>query len=123
MANITDPQIIKWSNDRTRTMADKLAALYYSASAFLSDYTNQAIAVKITAAGASNNVGDGAGPITLPDGTSTLGDGRPILTGTSLINFRAAVIALKTSLETAVPGVGTTIADIASTDQSQGSPR
>jgi len=112
MPNITDVQVVKFSNERARTLADKMTALYADLVAYANDYAAQGIAAKIAAAGAANNVGDGADV-----------DGRPIITGTSLVNFKAATLQLQTSYETNVSGVGSPITTVQNGIQVNGSPR
>lgn len=81
--------------------------------AFITDYNAQGIGAKITTAGTSERVADGA-----------LADGRPLVTGTQLVNQRAGIVKLQTSLRTElVSGVGTSIATINDAIQVNGSPR
>lgn len=112
MPNITDVQVVKWANERARTLADQMTALYAHLVAYQADYAAQGIAAKIVAAGASNPVGDGAET-----------DGRPVITGTMLTNFKAAVDQLKTAYDAAVTGVGSSVAVIQNGIQVNGSPR
>ena len=112
MANITDTQIIKFSNERARTISDKLIALYYDLVAFQADYSSNGISAKITASGTANNIGDGSDV-----------DGRSLITGTSLVNLKAAVAAIQTAMESAVAGVGSPTTTIAGGIQVGGSPR
>lgn len=112
MADITDAQVVRWSNERTRTLADAMAALYAAVVAYNADWAAQGISARITAAGASNNVGDGSAV-----------DGRSIITGTNLQNFKAAITQLQTSFETNVTGVGAPITTLQNQIQVNGTPR
>ena len=112
MPNITDVQVVKFSNERARTLADAMTALYAKLVAYQADWSAQSMSAKITAAGASNNVGDGADM-----------DGRTIITGISLVNFKAAIDALKTAYDTNVTGVGAPVTTIQNGIQVNGSPR
>jgi hypothetical protein len=109
----TDPQVVKWSNERARVLADGIERLRYAVVAYQADYVAQAISAKITAAGASERIADGSDV-----------DGRSIVIGTQLINLKAAVDKLVTNLTAdLVSGVGTTVAAIADGIQVNGSPR
>jgi hypothetical protein len=112
MPDITDPQVVKWANERARTISDKLTATYYALSAYVADYVSGGIAAKIVAAGASGTIADGATT-----------DGRSLITGTSIVNLKAAVDQMKTAFETAVTGVGSPVTTIAGGIQVNGSPR
>lgn len=108
-----DPKITAWANGRVRPLADKLAAAYYALQAYINDYTTQGISATITADGASAPIGDGSDV-----------DGRPRITGTQIINLEAALVALKTQMDTTlISGVGTTTLAIISPIQVNGSPR
>jgi hypothetical protein len=111
--DITDTQVVRWSNERARTLADLLTRTSYVLSGFIADYAAQGIAAKITAAGAANNVGDGAAT-----------DGRPFVTGTQLTNLRAAALQVQTAIDTTlVSGVGTSVKAIADAIQVNGAPK
>jgi hypothetical protein len=113
MADITDPQVILFTNQRARTIADKIVALQYALTAYQADYAAQVIANKIVAAGTTGNIADGA-----------TADGRPIITGTSILNQKAAVDALVTAIgATLVSGVGSSALTINNAIQVNGSPR
>jgi hypothetical protein len=117
MADITNQQIVVWSNTRARTLADRLAALYPVIQAYVTDYAAQGIGALIIAAGSSNNVSDSVG--------GPGADGRSIVTGTTIgPNFLACVNALKTVLDTtAVVGVGTPVNNTVNQIQVNGTPR
>lgn len=48
MADITNPQVIKWSNERARTLSDSIARLYAQIVAYQSDYAAQGIVAAMT---------------------------------------------------------------------------
>lgn len=60
MAEITDPQVIKFSNEEARPIADSLYKAYYKTKAFLEDYNSGNIGSKINDAGSSNLIADGS---------------------------------------------------------------
>jgi hypothetical protein len=113
MPDITDPQVVKFANERSRVIADRIVSLQYLLTAYQADYAGQSIANKVVAAGTTGNIADGAAI-----------DGRPIITGTSILNQKAAVDALVTAIGTTlVSGVGTTALAINNSIQVNGSPR
>ena len=113
MAEITNPQIIVFANERARTMADRVVSLSAAIDAWLSDWTAQGMSAAITAAGVAENIADGSEY-----------DGRQRVTGTKLVNFRAALLQLQSALtSTAVAGVGATPKAIADGIQVNASPR
>jgi hypothetical protein len=102
MADITDPQIVRWSNERARVLADRLEQAEAAINAYLADWTAQGVSALITAAGATNAIADGSET-----------DGRQRVTGTKLVNMRAALLQLQTALDTTlVAGVGATAKSI-----------
>jgi hypothetical protein len=113
MADITNPQIVTFANERARTIADAIEVFSEKVDAFVADYAAQGMTALITAAGASELVADGSEA-----------DGRQRITGTKIINLRAALLQLQTALmTTAVSGVGSTPKVIADGIQVNGSPR
>jgi hypothetical protein len=113
MPEITDSQIIKFANERARTIADEVARLHYAIEGWLADYTAQGISALITAAGATNVIADGSET-----------DGRVRITGTQLVNLRAALLQVQTAVDTTtVSGVGVAPFGIANGIQVNGSPR
>ena len=80
MPDITNAQVIKFSNEKIRPMADILYSSYYRALAVINDYNSGDIGSKINDAGAGNFVGDG----------SDL-DGRTRITGGDIYNFITAL--------------------------------
>ena len=113
MADITDPQVLTFANQRVRVIADRIVSLQYLLQSYQADYSAQGIANKIIAAGTANNIADGA-----------VTDGRTIITGTSVINQKAAVDALVTAIGTTlVAGVGSSALTINNAIQVNGSPR
>src|SRR4051794_23176671 len=98
MAEITDPLIVNWANERARVLADRLRGAYDALASYRTDYAAQGIAAAISAAGGSDLIADGSED-----------DGRPRITGDTLINFKAALDQIDTAMgTTAVTGVGTT---------------
>ena len=113
MALTTDPQLRVWANTRVRPLADAITALVAKMEAYQTDYQAQGIAALITAAGASNTIGDGSDV-----------DGRIPITGTQIVNFKAAVDQAVTALDgTLVSGVGSKISTIVAAIQVNGSIR
>lgn len=112
MADSTDPQLILWDNQRARTLADATEIYLNVLLAYQSDYAAQGIAARATTAGANN----------IADGYAT--DGRQPVTGTKIINQKAAVDQAVTALNsTLVSGVGTTVKSIMDGIQVNGTPR
>jgi len=109
---LTDVQVVRWANERSRTIADKMAALYYALVAYQNDYAAEGIAAKIVAAGAGETVADGSDT-----------DGRPRITGTTLQNFNAVVAQMKTAFDATVAGVGSAATVTINQIQINGSPR
>ena len=110
---ISNPQIVTFANDRARTIADQILRFSAIVDAFISDYAAQGIASAITAAGASQMIADGSEI-----------DGRQRVTGTKIINLRAALGQLQAALTTTlVTGVGATAKSVADGIQVNGSVR
>lgn len=106
----TNPQINAWADTRARTIADKVVQLRYAIDAYLIDYAAGGIATLIGNDGGGNLVG--------------VQDSRVPITGTQVINQKAAILALQTALEVPlVAGVGATAAAINDAIQVNGSPR
>ncbi len=102
----------KWADERVRTIADRITALSYVLDAYLAEYTSQGIAAAISSDGAANTFG------------ANQGDGRALVTGTQIINQRAAILQLQTAMSTTlVSGVGATVKAINDPIQVNGSPR
>jgi hypothetical protein len=113
MADNNNPQVILFANERARTIADLLVSTSAKVDAWIADYNAGGIGTLITAAGASENIADGSEV-----------DGRQRITGTKVINLRAALLQLQTALTTtAVSGVGATPKAIADGIQVNGSAR
>lgn len=75
MANITNKEVITFSNDFLRTYADKISQCYYAAKIMVNQWNAQDMSNKITNDG-NDYIADTA------YGTSgSNGDGRPIVTG------------------------------------------
>jgi hypothetical protein len=111
MANIENAQVIAWSNNRARTLADKLTAAYYAAKAYQTDYAAGGIAAAMAAADNADVVLDGSAQ-----------DGRTPVTKLKIINFLAAINQIVTSWETNVSGVGSPVTTIENGIQVNGSP-
>ncbi len=79
MAEITNPQVIAFSNQQVRVMADTLYSAYYHAKSLLENYNAGDIGTKIDTAGAGN---------LLDDGSQT--DGRTRISGGDIYNFITA---------------------------------
>lgn len=89
MADIVDPQVIAFCNNRVRPTADAIGKLYNTIVAIANEYTALGMATKIP--NTADRIMDNA---TVPPG-----DGRPPVTGadiTALINIASGI---KTSLE------------------------
>jgi len=115
MADITNPQIVVFSNERARAMADHLVRFSAEVDAWLTDYAAQGIAAAIT--GDANGAG-----ANIADGSAT--DGRQRVTGTKIINLRAGLLQAQTALtSTLVSGVGASVKAIADGIQVNGSTR
>ena len=111
MADTTDPQLAKFSNERVRVMADKLTAFLAYAQSFQADYSAYGISALIVAAGNANTIGDGSAT-----------DGRQRITGLPVQNFKAAIDQMVTAgTVTAVTGVGATPGAISQAIQVNGS--
>jgi hypothetical protein len=79
MADISDPQAVRFCNERVRPAADRFAQLYWWAKAVAAEWEAQGIAAKIP-----NDAS------VILDGAAT--DGRPIITGAD-VNTMAARVA------------------------------
>ena len=75
MAEITNPQVVAFSNGRVRPLCDKMYALYYASKAVVADYNAADIGTKINDAGDGNLVDDGSAV-----------DGRTRITGGDIYN-------------------------------------
>lgn len=117
MAQITNNQVISWSNNRARTLADQMVGMMNKIIAYQTDFAAQGIAAAINGdtAGASSVINDGSG---------ATGDGRNPVTGTTLINFKAAIDQLVTAWNvTNVAGVGSPVSAVQNLIQVNGSLR
>lgn len=120
MADITNPQVVAFANNRMRPLADAITKVQYAIDAFLIDANAEGIPALIVAGGVGNFIGDGSDV-----------DGRPRVTGQNMADFRSAITVLQTCLETttaiASGGVsgtgGKTPSVIISGIQVNGSPR
>ena len=68
---ITDPQVVKFSNEEVRTVADKAVAYYWQAKAFVTEWDAQGLGALIPNSAAEivvdGSAEDGRGPITGQD--------------------------------------------------------
>jgi hypothetical protein len=87
MADITNPQAVKFSNEEIRTAANDFAQLYYRAKRVYQSWTALGMSSLIT------NSGDD----TIIDGSAT--DGRPVITGADGNNIINRVSEFITSME------------------------
>jgi hypothetical protein len=84
---ITDPQAVKFSNDRVRTLADAAAKYYWAAKAFALEWDATSMGTLIPSDGAE----------TVVDGSAE--DGRMPITGLDINNLKAHTDAMLTDLE------------------------
>jgi hypothetical protein len=112
MADITNAQVVKWSNERLRQLADLSTRTYYAAKSYQTDYATSAIAGAMALAANGDVVVDGSKE-----------DGRTPVTKLAIVNFLAGLNALVTQFETIVSGVGTPMTTIQNGIQVNGSPR
>ncbi len=89
MADITNPQVVKWSNERARTISDSLALLYAKIVAYQNDYSAQGIATAMNSAAAVDIVLDGSA-----------NDGRAPVTKNQLVVLNNCITQIKTALDT-----------------------
>lgn len=110
MANSQNLQLNSWADNRTRTLCDKLEQTMLVIDSYLTDYAAQGIAALITSDGATNNMGTQ--------------DGRIPITGTQIVNLKAALLQIQVAAETTlVSGVGATVKSIVDAMQVNGSTR
>ena len=110
MAASSNAQLNAWADNRARVIADKITQLRYAMDAYLTDYAAAGIAALITSDGAANLMGTQ--------------DSRTPISGTQIINQKAALLQAQTAMETTlVSGVGATVAAINDAIQVNGSPR
>jgi hypothetical protein len=97
MATITDPQIIKWANERARSAADHYAQFIAELRDLLGTYGAQGIGTRL----AAWEMGD-----ILGDGSAT--DGRPTLTRNQILLLIADAIAIRDAADADpdVDGIG-----------------
>lgn len=121
MANLTDPRIVNWSDQRVRRLADQTEIFLATLLAYQADYVAQGIGALITAGGGTNLVGDSS----VVPGPSGQIDGRQQVTGNAIgPNLKAAVDQMVTAMNTTlVTGVGTTVKAIVDGIQVNGTPR
>lgn len=77
---ITDAQVIRFSNERVRTIADSLYSTYFRCKSIIDDYNAADIGTKINDGGAGNLVADGSDI-----------DGRTRITGGDIYNLVTAI--------------------------------
>ncbi len=86
MADITNPEAVRFSNERIRTLADAATRYYYAAVAMLNEWEATGMAAKIP------NVAD-----TIVDGSAT--DGRSPITGTMVNGLKNHVETMVADLQ------------------------
>lgn len=74
-----DPQVVAFSNNRVRPMADVIYSAYYRAKSVIADYNAGDIGTKINNEGPSELIADGSAT-----------DGRTRITGGDIYNFIGA---------------------------------
>lgn len=110
MAASQNLQLNKFADERTRTVADTLEKCLLTIDSYLTDYAANGIAALITSDGASNFMG--------------IQDGRFPITGTQIINMKAALLQIQVAAETTlVSGVGATVKSVIDPIQVNGSTR
>lgn len=87
MADITNPQAVRFCNERVRRAADRFAQLYYRCCVLRDEWTAQGMASLIP-----NDAGS-----EVIDGSQT--DGRPIITGADVHNMKDRVLDLLNLLD------------------------
>jgi len=88
MANITNPQAIKFSDEQVRTMADKYAQAYYAFKTVVDTWTAQGISALIPST-----------PDLIADQSVTIPDGRAQITGAMVNGLIANAQAFIADLE------------------------
>lgn len=88
MAEISNPQVVAFSNQELRPLADLLFKAYYKALELDQNYVANNIGTLIDAGGASNLLNDGS-----------LTDGRTRISGGDIYNFVTLISDLITFLE------------------------
>lgn len=86
MPDIIDPEAVRFSNERARTLADAAARYYFAAKAFTLEWDATSMGSKIP------NAAD-----TIIDGSAT--DGRTPITGANVNGLKTHVDAMVTDLE------------------------
>ncbi len=109
---ITNPQVVKWSNERARVICDLITRLDYALTAYKADYDAAGITALVVAAGSSELIEDGSAT-----------DGRTRMIGSQLLGLKATIDQLRTNFDTAVSGVGSTVSAVSAAIQVNGSPR
>ncbi len=97
MADITNPEIVKFSNEKGRILADAAGCLYQTAKRFQQEWT--VLIANVTAVpNTADQIADGS------QGTlATSADGRKPLTGSQLNGLKALADAMVTWYETGAP--------------------
>ncbi len=112
MADVTNALLVSWDVNRTRMIANQMTIMLAALQAWQADYAAYGIVAAITAAGGSNNIGDGYQIM-----------GWPPITGTQIENLEAGINQLVTAWNTTlVTGVGATVQAIQQAIQNAGSP-
>ena len=83
MPENSNPQVVKFSNEQIRTVADDLYQLYWKAKSVVQNYTSDGIGALVTTAGDAELIADGS-----------VSDGRTRITGNDLKNLITALSEL-----------------------------
>ena len=86
MADITNPEAVRFSNEKVRTLADAATKYYYAAVGFLNEWNATDMGTKIP------NTSD-----VIIDGSAT--DGRTPITGANVNGLKGNVAAMVADLE------------------------
>ena len=112
MADVTNALLVSWDVNRCRPLANQMTQMLAALQAWQADYAAYGIVAAITAAGSTNNIGDGYEV-----------NGWAPITGTQIENLQAGITQLVTAWNTTlVSGVGATVQSIQQSIQNAGSP-
>jgi hypothetical protein len=115
MANITDPRVTTWLEQRARPISDQAVAFLTKLLAYQTDWAAQGINALVVAGGNANLIADGS--VTGPDG-------RQQVTGLTLQNLKTCIDQIVTAMNvTNVIGVGSPPSTTVNAIQVNGSPR
>ena len=113
MAQSVNAQLNLFADENYRSLADATEIYYAKLAGFITRYNSGGIGA-LASADAANYLSQTPSPP----------DGRPLVTGTNLINFKAAMAQIKLAMDTTlVSGVGTTALAQADIAQVNGLPK